>query len=784
MKFQVSDRTAEMLEWPAFLQFFAGFAHSPAGKAMVARSVVPAESLQKELQLTREILACVAKEDLPALTTLEDITDWIRKSAIENTILEGVELYRISKLAALNNDARRLSAPWKTSYPMLFDFCNRLPDVSSVEEAIVSKIEISGEVKEDATSELRSLSRQIILLKSKVEKALEKFLTSANYREALQEDYVTYRHGRAVLLVRADNRSAIRGVIHGESGSGASLFVEPLNVLELNNELAQLSDRQADEIRRILKELTTLVGRHADALLWAFQQLAQLDLLFARGRFGKEFQCVVPEIEQTFAIDLRQARHPLLQNALHRQNRQVVPVDCKLNPEQKALVVTGPNTGGKTVFLKTTGLLLMMAHCGIPIPAAEGSSMPELSGVEADIGDQQSIAESLSTFSSHIQNIIRILSTLREHSLVLLDELGTGTDPEEGAPLSVAILQEFLKHNIKVLVTSHHNQMKMFAYRNPQCLSAAMEFDSQNLQPTYRILLDQVGASHGLDMATKLGMPAAILSAARALSDQSQREVQDFLAKLQKRIEQLTAEHVELEREKTAWEQEAKKRQEQIERFQHKLEEKMKTLQDRNTDLVRTLNARVETLMDTIKNAQARQEVRKEYKQQVAPVMDELRALTSEAAPPPEQTFQPGERVWVNLYKDFGEVVSTKKGQAELIIRNKRFSVPISTLERKESIAESLPKGVKVTLDAKTVEPEMNLIGQTTEDAVAAVDKYLDDAFVAQLPEVRIIHGFGTGKLRRAIEEFLHGHPHVKNYHPEKQDRGGGGVTVVELRER
>lgn len=779
-----SEQTLEVLEWPEFLEFYSGFVASPAARARAA-AISPSNTPEKELALTREVLDCASHDLMPSLAPLEDITDLLKKSAIENHILEGIELVHIAKLAALNSETRRMAEAWKPAHPLLHEIGAKLADLKTIEQTIFSQIEPTGEVKEDATSELKSINRQILSIKAKVEKALEKYLSGANYRGALQEDYVTYRHGRAVLLVRADNRSTIRGVIHGESGSGASLFVEPLNVLDLNNELAQLADKQTEEIRRILKELTALVGKQSDVLLWTLHRLIDLDLLLARGRFGKAFECIVPELTREFRIDLRQARHPLLQRTLRQQNRAVVPFSYRLDPGQKALVLTGPNTGGKTVFLKTTGLLVLMVHCGIPIPADEGSVIPELNSLEADIGDQQSIAESLSTFSSHIRTIVQILSSLQERSFILLDELGTGTDPEEGAPLAVAILQELLRHDIKAFVTSHHSDLKMFAYQDPQCVSAAMQFDTQNLQPTYHILLDQVGASHGLDMAAKLGMPAAILESARQLSGESRRDVQSFLEKLQQRIEQLTAEQRTLGQEKIAWEQKSKDQQAQIDRAQNKLTERMKILQERNTDLVRTLNARVETLLGSIKNAQARQGLRKEYKEQVEPAIEQIKALTGETlSVPPTLDFKPGERVWVNLYKDFGEVVALRKDQAELIIRNKRFTVPITMLERKESLPESLPKGIQVHLEEKHVELELNLIGQTTEDGVAAVDKYLDDAFVAQLPQVRIIHGFGTGKLRRAIESFLSTHPHVKSHHPEKQDRGGGGVTVVELKTR
>ncbi|HET6267604.1 MAG TPA: endonuclease MutS2 [Acidobacteriota bacterium] len=781
---QVTNRTREMLEWPEFLHFFSRFVSSPAAQSFVTK-IVPVENLQAELDVSREVLACGQKDSLPSLGAVEDISELLKKTAIQNQIMEGIELIHIARLAAQNNRVRNETRGWKIEYPLIFERTSKLPDLQVVEAQITAMIEPTGEIKEDATPELARLTKQISGLKSRVERTLEKYFKDSRYQTALQEDYATYRHGRAVLLVRTDNKSAIRGVIHGESGSGASVFLEPFPVLELNNELAQVNDRFADECKRILRELTALAAKHAEILDWSLRQLVDLDLLFARGRFGKAFNCSVPELTSEFRIDMRNARHPLLQDTLSRQNRAVIPFSYSLNADQKALVVTGPNTGGKTVFLKTTGLLLLMAHCGIPIPADEGTVLPELSSIQADIGDQQSIAESLSTFSSHIRNIVGILSNLKERSLILLDELGTGTDPEEGAPLAVAILQHLLRFNVKTLITSHHSALKMFAYQNAACVSAAMEFDSSRLQPTYRILLDQVGASHGIDIAEQLGLPSDILQSARAHTGETQREVREFLAKLQDRITTLSAEQDRLQLEKAEWQAKAEDQQKQLDRSQRKLEERLKTLRDQNTDLIRTINAKVEGLIETAKKTDSRQQVRKEYQAEVAPILSQLDNLTKEAdAASGSQDFSIGDRVWVNLYKDYGEITGIKKDQAELVLRNKRFTVPLSTLEKRESIAESLPHGISVKLEEKTVEPEINVIGQTVEDALAAVDKYLDDAFVAQLPQVRIIHGFGMGKLRRAIEAALTGHPQVQGFHPEAQERGGGGVTVVLLKSR
>ena len=777
--FKISPSAARMLEWPEFLNYLSGFAASVPGQHKIQQMRPPGD-LQVEIGLSHEALQIALKDQIPSLQTLEDCEELIHKSAIENQVMDGVQIIHIQRLVALNNEIRSSGQGWNREFPNLHSRMTHLPDLRSLEKEINSKLEPTGELKEDATPELARLYRQNLNLRSRVERALERYLRDSRYQSFLQEDYVTYRHGRAVLLVRSEQKQSIRGVIHGSSGSGASVFLEPFNVLDLNNELAELNDQISEETSRILKQLTAAIALDSQALLFSLQQLTILDTIFARGRFGKTHHCSMAELSDEFNLKLIQARHPLLEAALKKENQMAVPVSVDMPPDKKALVVTGPNTGGKTVFLKTAGLLSLMAHHALPIPAAEGTILPIVTSIEADIGDQQSISESLSTFSSHIRNIRNILATVPHRSLVLLDELGTGTDPEEGAPLAVAILQEFLNRDTKTLITSHHSQMKVFAFNHPQCLTAAMEFDQDNLQPTYRVHVDQVGSSHAFEIAGRLGLPSQILQNARALVGDERRRIDEFQRRLQEQIQQLTKRQEELQREKEEWEARSEEQQRKLDDLQTKLEQQLKTLRDQNADLIRTMNAKVELLLDSIRDAKERQTLRKQLKEEVFPAMESLQQLTAVENQP--EAFSPGEKVWVQMYKDFGEVVSIKKGQAEVLIRNIRFSVPVTTLEKKPTVKETLPKGVQVIYEEKNVEPELNLIGQTVEEAVSAADKYLDDAILGQLPQVRLIHGHGTGKLKRALEEFLSTHPHVRSFHPESPQRGGTGVTVVELK--
>ncbi len=778
--FHISASASRMLEWLDFLEYLSGFTVSPAGRQKIL-AMQPPEDMEAELAVSNEALQCALKDQIPSLSTLENCEDLIHKSAIENQVMDGVEILHILKLIALNNEIRNSGQGWNREFPLLHTRMIHLPDLKNLEREINSVLDPTGELKEDATPELARLHKQTLNLKSRVERALERYFRDTRYQGMLQEDYVTYRHGRAVLLVRSEQKHAIRGVVHGVSGSGASVFLEPFSVLDLNNELAEMDDQIREETARILKQITTSIARDSDALLFSLQQLTILDTIFSRGRFGKLHRCSIPEMTADFHLCLLDGRHPLLEAALKKESRTPVPLSVEMPPDKKALVVTGPNTGGKTVFLKTAGLLTLMAHHALPVPAAEGTKFPIVASIEADIGDQQSISESLSTFSSHIRNIRNILDQVQERSLVLLDELGTGTDPEEGAPLAVAILQEFLRRDTKTLITSHHSQMKVFAFNHPQCLTAAMEFDQENLQPTYRVHLDQVGASHAFEIAGRLGLPSSILQNARSLVGDERKRIDEFQRRLQEKIHQLTLRQEELEREKSEWESRSREQQQKLDAMQTKLEQQLRTLREQNADLIRTMNAKVERMLDSIRDAQERQALRKQLKEEVIPAIESVQQLTTIEKEP--ETFNPGERVWVQMYKDFGQVVSIKKGQAEVLIRNIRFTVPVNTLEKKQAVQESLPKGVQVIYAEKNVEPELNLIGQTVDEALSAADKYLDDAVLGQLPQVRLIHGHGTGKLKRALEEMLSSHPHVQSFHPESPQRGGSGVTVVELRQ-
>lgn len=782
---RISERTAAVLEWPEFLRYFSRFVSSPVAREELHR-IQPVTDPSAEFEISREALTVAKADQIPTFSTLDTVETILRKTQIENQICDGSELYKIYRLAALNNEIRNSAGGWKVDYKKLHTLCRRLPDLRTLEADISRQIDPGGDVKDDATPELARIIRRIEQLKSRVEHALERYFRDSRYKNALQEEYVTYRHGRAVLVVRIEEQKEIRGVVHGESGSGASLFIEPLSVMELNNEIAQLVDRKLQETTRILKQLTRSAGENADVLRFAHQHLISLDLIFARGRFGKALDCAIPEMASDFEMDIRNARHPLLQTTLKEQGKEIVPLHLKFPEDKKALVVTGPNTGGKTVFLKTIGLLALIAHCGIPVPAAEGSRIPMLSSIEADIGDQQSIAESLSTFSSHISSIVSILGHVSSRSLVLLDELGTGTDPEEGAALAVAILQEFLRRPVMTLITSHHSPIKMFAFNHPQCMTAAMEFDRTQLQPTYRVQMEQIGASHALDMAKRLGMPDSILTSARQLAGETEVQVQEFQTQLQKRINELEEISAALHNEKSEWEVRANQESARLEKMKEKLESEIRRLREGNVDLVRTLNARVQNLISTIRDAQTRQQLRKQYEQDVAPTIQKLEHQTDFETPASEPTtstdLTPGDRVWVQLYKDFGEIISLKKNEAEVLIRNKRFVVPISGIEKKGKVQDSLPRGIQVHLAEKEVDAELNLIGKTVEEANEIVDKYLDDAFVAQLPEVRLIHGHGTGRLKKAVEAMLQGHPHVRSFRSAPQERGGSAVTIVVLR--
>jgi len=692
-------------------------------------------------------------------------------------------------------------------------------DTSPVAVAIRRALLPSGEVADDASPKLADLRRTLVRLRSQLTSIMEGYLRSAESERLLQDRIITTRNDRYVLLLKAEHKGQLPGIVHGSSGSGASLFIEPLPAVELNNDIVELQDEERREIVRILQELTARVGERADAIEAMAGILGELDGVQAMALLAVAMDAHPPEIVEAAKPDLElvQSRHPLLIPELAARlgitrSSEPVPVSLRVGGDSPVLVISGPNTGGKTVALKTVGLFALMAQCGLHVPAAPGSRLPVFRRVFADIGDEQSIAENLSTFSSHLAVIVEMTRDLARPALVLLDEVGAGTDPTEGGALGVAIVEHFRRAGAMVVATTHHGLLKAYAQSTPGVATASFGYDPASYQPTYRLTLGAPGRSLALEMAERLGLPAEVVADARARRDDKEQQAEALLARLEKREAELEREKARVLALKVAaegalaratlaeHELQAKKGRE-IELFAKELNRRGEAAERKAADAIRAAVEKVEAAQ---KATAAAPRLRGEA---IAAIRDARDAVLKdpELGLPEEQEapslpLAVGMRVRVKAMGLTGELMALQGDEAELAVSGKRLRVPQTELV---ALATKQPEGLRFghpsgpgqkqpqgvwgggapPAQRKHLPAELNLIGMTVEDARERVDKLLDDAALSDRHEIRLVHGFGEGKLRKAIAQLLERHPLVSSWRLGGPGEGGGGATVVELKD-
>lgn len=695
-------------------------------------------------------------------------------------------------------------------YPRLSQIAAGLPETHGIVDAITRILSDRGEVLDSASPKLATLRREIKIAHDRLMSRLQRYLTEAGNK--LQEPIITQRDGRYVIPLRAEFKGQIKAVVHDQSSSGATLFVEPLPVVELNNELRELELKARDEERRILYELSVQIGEHATEFKYGVENLAMLDLIFAKAKYAEELKASEPilhnlsnvkrqrskvEDVQRSTLDvpsirLIHARHPLLDSAT------VVPIDVDPQPGTRAIVITGPNTGGKTVSLKTVGLLALMAQSGLHIPAQSGSELPCFHDVFADIGDEQSIEQSLSTFSGHITNIIRILKKIDERSLVILDELGAGTDPQEGAALARAILQHLLEVGCTTLIATHYPELKTFAHSTEGVVNASLEFDIKTLRPTYHLEIGLPGRSNALLIAQRLGLPQPIIDSAKREIHPDNLRADKLLDDIRKERNRASREREKLEKARARLEAQTRELEQRLERIEDERREALAKARAEGELEVAILKRNIESLKSQLKKAKQPLEALKAIEEKVEAIEEKIEAPVERKSDQSSviggHSLKLGERVVVGTLNAEGVVTALGESDAEVQIGSLRVRARLSELARKsgeqspiiseqsslnrKQEAEGSPR---VSVGTKSPGLELNLRGKLVDDGLDELERYLERAYSAGLLFVRIVHGKGTGKMRDAVRNALKDSPYVASFEEPKETEGGAGVTVAKL---
>jgi len=795
-------KTLQILEYPKILDRLAGYCAFPAS-AEKARSLQPTTILEEARRWLAE-----TREAMQLLTTHPDLTIGgardVREPvdlALHGGVLTPPELLDVKSTLVAARNLVRIFERLNVQFPYLYEIASQFPPPLGLIDAITRAISDRGEILDSASDKLSHIRRDMRIAHDRLMGKLQRMISDPKNATLLQEALITQRDGRYVIPLRAEFKGRIKSIVHDQSASGATLFVEPFGIVEHNNQYRELLLAERDEERRILAELSTQVAMHGREILTTIDVIADLDLAFAKSKYADDLAASEPVLQTIQGrrnsnhpgtmIRLYQARHPLL------DQKSVVPIDVELDEQTYAMIVTGPNTGGKTVTLKTIGLLALMAQSGMHIPAHSGSEISLFNAIYADIGDEQSIEQSLSTFSGHITNIIHILEKADRRSLVILDELGAGTDPQEGAALARAILSHLLERGITTMVTTHHPELKAYAHATPGVVNASVEFDLDTLRPTFRLTIGLPGRSNALAIAQRLGMPEMIIDQAkseihpddlraddllddihaqrdrarqaRSSADKAHQEAEKLRNELSRRLEQIEDERrLTLEKARSEAEAQVQELQEEVRQARRILARARQPL-----DVLEAVEEKVATLEESVEKPIERR----------TPEMDGMPAI---------RALRLGDKVHLRSLNTQGVITSLGEEEAEVQVGMLRIRARFADIERPGMTPPPEPKpkaAARKQASSSTSQPpaaetprmEIDLRGQRSDDALDLLSNYLDSAFLAGMPFVRIIHGKGTGKLRLSVREMLSHHPHVKSFEAGGEKEGGDGVTVAKL---
>ena len=779
----IEEKILEKLEYPRIRDMLAGLALFEGGAAR-AYAMNPSNSFEiinHRLDETGEAMEALRFGEPSFLSGLK-LIDQVLMKAGAGGVLTAYELRQVYLLLYSSRKATKYVQGDK--YPLLNSLCSSLTEDRELEQKIERAVGEDGQLRDDASPELKNIRNQINTFRSRIREYLQNFIRSADNQKLLQEALVTERDGRYVVPVKQEHKGVVKGIVHDESASGATVYIEPLPVVELNNRLRSMQMEEKREIEQILRNLSNLLGFIVGDLQRNQDLLALLDFIFARARLAYKMNAYRPITNMRGILEIYRGKHPLL-------GESAVPVDVELGQDFDVLVITGPNTGGKTVTLKTIGLLVLMTMSGLYIPAREKSRIAVFDSIYADIGDEQSIEQSLSTFSSHMSNIIRILDGADRRSLVLLDELGAGTDPVEGAALGHVILDELRLKGAKVVVTTHQSELKNYAYQTQRVENACVEFDPVSLQPTYILTTGMPGQSNAFEIATRLGMKKNLVQKARELVPQREMEVGNM-------IRQLKESHYTLDRES----KEVKRIKEDLLQDRERLDAARKELEQERQEIITRTREESALEIRRVKQeaAEALQEFKELLRDQDKPPkwheVEEKRMKIKKIALKHNQdtivsetqggNIDAGDYVLIKNINQKGYVLGSHGAQGEMSVQvgSMKFNVrPDNLIKLDSPIPDGKPWRGESYLDkARSISKEIDVRGQLVDDAVLLIDKYLADALLVGLESVWLIHGKGTGALRTAIRKYLKAHPQVKGFRDGLPEQGGHGVTVVEFK--
>lgn len=782
----MNQRVLRVLEYDKIREKVVSFASNSLGKER-AKELFPSSDLAEVIswqEATAEGATVYRLRGLIPLGGIHDIRGPLRRANLGG-VLNAKELVdaadtimggrRLKKFLQDTNDQEPI--------PQIIELSEVIPDMRAEEDEIRSCIDDNAVVRDTASQELRRIRGEMRTMQARMKDKLESILRSSGTQKMLQEPLITQRGDRFCVPVKVEYRGTFDGIVHDQSASGSTLFIEPAAVVQMGNKLRELEIQEVREIEKILARLSGLIGEHAEALLAAQQSLAELDFIFAKAMYANDLRAVHPVMNEDGVIKVKRARHPLI------DPKQVVPSDLRLGQEFKMLVITGPNTGGKTVTLKTFGLLTLMAMSGLHVPADEGSVLSIFEEIFADIGDEQSIEQSLSTFSSHMTNIVQILEKVNFRSLVLFDELGAGTDPTEGAALAMSILDFLNQRDVRCVATTHYSELKGYAYNEPNVLNASVEFDVETLSPTYKLLIGVPGRSNAFAISERLGLRTSVIESAKSRLTTEEVEVDQLIAKLEENQLAVERERDEAEALRREMEQMKAEFEKEREAFLTQKDRMMERAEEEAHKAVRKAEREAEEIVSELRRiaAEERGQIKEhrliEMKKKLEETAPKLkRDPKTREAKPANRPLQVGDHVNVVHLNQKGHIIELKGKVAMIQIGSMKTKVDLRQLE----LLAPEPKPTRTVVgrkdSPKVVSMELDLRGHNIEEGIHKVDKYIDDAIMAGMSMVHIIHGKGTGVLRTGIQEYLKTHRQVRSFRYGVEGEGGNGVTVVTLK--